>query len=89
MAPPRWAEKEQLDFLLSKVDDYIEARKRKRFDLFWADFHREWFQRWKEPGQDEPLPEDPQAAAEHQRNVAELVKQRIEVSDYHTENNFN
>ena len=84
MAPPRWAEGDQLLFLNSKIDTYIEARKAKRFDLFWTDFRKEWFDQWKEPGQGDPLPEDPEAAAEHNRKVAELVKQRIEVRGYHT-----
>ena len=78
MAPRRWTTPEQLEFLESKVDTFIEAQKNKRVDLFWHELQREWFEAWKEEGQDViPAPEQ---ADEHRRELKTRIEARIAVS---------
>ena len=79
MVPKCWADEDQLKFLNEKVDAYMEAQKTKRYDQFWTDLKREWFQRWKEDGQDiVPTPEN---AEEHRRQLGERLENRIKVGD--------
>lgn len=79
MAPKCWADEDQLKFLNEKVDAYMEAQKTKRYDQFWTDLKRDWFQRWKEDGQDlVPIPEN---AEEHRRQLGERLENRIKVGD--------
>lgn len=79
MPPPRWTTPEQLQFLESKLDTFIEAQKKKHVDLFWHELQREWFEAWKEEGQDAiPAPEQ---ADEHRRDLGKRIDTRIAVSN--------
>ncbi|KIL54941.1 hypothetical protein M378DRAFT_18405 [Amanita muscaria Koide BX008] len=74
MAPRHWAEPEQLEFLRSKLDAFIQAQKSKQFDPFWSSLQSEWFQKWPEEGQGEVQSEQ----AEGQRcMVGERMEKRI------------
>ncbi|KAF8327314.1 hypothetical protein F5887DRAFT_924833 [Amanita rubescens] len=76
MAPKGWVQDDkQLEFLEGKMDAFIQAQKTRKFDRFWTDVQREWFENWKEEGQEVvPAPED---AENHRREVKDQVEKRI------------
>ena len=79
MAPRGWVQDDkQLEFLEGKMDAFIQAQKTRKFDRFWTDVQREWFENWKEEGQEVvPAPED---AENHRREVKDRVEKWIKVS---------
>ena len=82
MAPRPWATPEQLQFLHGKQDAFIEAQKTKWYNQFWSELQNEWFQRWKEEGQD--VVPAPEKAEEHRRELGKRIEKRIVVSGlYH------
>ncbi|KAF9456589.1 hypothetical protein BDZ94DRAFT_1315014 [Collybia nuda] len=50
MAPAQWATPEQNEFLVTNCNAFIEAQKTKTVYKFWVTVHRDWFERWPEPG---------------------------------------
>lgn len=60
------------------MDAFIQAQKTRKFDRFWTDVQREWFENWKEEGQQVvPAPEN---AENHRREVKDQIEKRIKVS---------
>ena len=88
MAPRGWVQDDkQLEFLEGKMDAFIQAQKTRKFDRFWTDVQREWFENWKEEGQEVvPAPED---AENHRREVKDRVEKRIKVSTGITKQQLN
>lgn len=69
MAPASKSTPEQTKFLLTLVDEYLEAQKKGRLVKFWVRLYGEWFQKW-EITEDATI-ED---AAERQKALGEAIQ---------------
>jgi hypothetical protein len=81
MAPHRWANEEQLLFLRSELNEFLEKQKEKKLALFWPALHHEWFSRWPvEPNNpDTPVPVDKEELDSYQEEERALITKQKDV----------
>ena len=74
-----WATKEQLTFLQSQVDKFLEKQKQKKLGLFWPSLHSTWFACWPASNPDNPLPIDKEDLDTYQKEKGESITQQKKV----------
>jgi hypothetical protein len=77
MPPPKWANPDQQAYLLGRCDAFIEAQKNKAVYKFWIDTHREWFEKWPEPGSE--AIQDPDITEEVKLELREKIDKQKKV----------
>ncbi|KAG6916280.1 hypothetical protein DXG01_007521, partial [Tephrocybe rancida] len=73
MGRRRWATQEQLAWLGSKLNDFIEHQKKHDTNEFWSVMESEWYARWPSAGR---LPTDPTNAGSDDNPIA-IEKRRL------------
>jgi hypothetical protein len=82
MAPPSWANEEQLKFLRSRQNDHWEKRVQKKLALFWPVLDREWFERWPIALPDTPIPQSPEEFEASRKAEGELIARQKKVCQF-------
>jgi len=76
--PPRyWADEEQLAFLRSQRNEFLEAQKMKSLTKFWNGLDRLWFEKWPEAGTDAEV--SAEEVEKHMQEFGQRIEKRKKV----------
>jgi hypothetical protein len=79
MAPHFWATEEQLTYLQSQLDEFLEKQKQKKLALFWPSVNSTWFACWPASNPDIPLPIDKEDLDAYHKEEGEIIARQKKV----------